>query len=130
MVWSSRTSSGCGIFGSSRSFIGGSSFFFIFGTDCGLLGLFGDFSSASNNVRPALGGAAAAVHRRHGLEVEDEGHLKDFNVIFIFFLGILYCSLFLLMPKSYLQKKKIMITLTIQIGTNLFSVWFFRFIQM
>jgi hypothetical protein len=33
VVWSSRISSGCGIFGSSRSFIGSSSYFFVSGTD-------------------------------------------------------------------------------------------------
>jgi hypothetical protein len=33
VVWFLRTSSGCGIFGSLRSFIGGSSFFFVFGID-------------------------------------------------------------------------------------------------
>jgi hypothetical protein len=31
----------------------------------------------------ALEGEAAA-HRRYGLEVGDEGHLKNFDVIFIF----------------------------------------------
>jgi hypothetical protein len=46
--------------------------------------MFGDFPSATNNFRPALGGAAAAARRRHGLEVEDKGHLKDFAVIFVF----------------------------------------------
>jgi hypothetical protein len=51
---------------------------------CGLLDPFGDFPSATNNVRPAQGGAAAAARRRHGLKVEDEGHLKDFVVIFVF----------------------------------------------
>jgi hypothetical protein len=67
-----------GIFGSSRSFIGGSSFFFVSGMDiCGLLDLFGDFSSATNNFRPALGG------------FEGEGHLKDFDVIF----ALLRCSI-------------------------------------
>ena len=50
---------------------------------CGLFDPFGDFPSATNNVG-ALGGAAAAAHRRHGLEVEDEGHLKDLVVIFVF----------------------------------------------
>jgi hypothetical protein len=49
---------------------------------------FGDFPSATNNVRPTQGGAAAAARRRHGLEVEDEGLLKDFVVIFVF-LGVL-----------------------------------------
>jgi hypothetical protein len=63
---------------------------------CGLLDLFGDFPSGTNNVRPTQGGVAA--HRRHGLEVEDEGHLKDIVVIFVF-IGVL-CSprCFLLMP--------------------------------
>jgi hypothetical protein len=79
-----------GIFGSSRSFIGSSSFFFVSGMDiCGLLGPFGDFPSAINNVRPALEGAAAAARHRHGLEVEDEGHLKDFDVISV----LLRCSI-------------------------------------
>jgi hypothetical protein len=39
-------------------------------------------------VRPTQGGAAAAARRRHGLEVEDEGLLKDLIVIFVF-LGLL-----------------------------------------
>jgi hypothetical protein len=43
-----------------------------------------DFPSTTNNVMPVLEGAAAAARRRHGLEVEDEGHLKNFDVIFIF----------------------------------------------
>ena len=51
---------------------------------CGLLDPFGDFPSATNNVRPTQGGAAAAARRRHGLEVEDEGLLKDRIVIFVF----------------------------------------------
>ena len=50
---------------------------------CGLFDPFGDFPSATNNVRPAQGGAAAAARRRHGLEVEDEGHLNGLVVIFI-----------------------------------------------
>jgi hypothetical protein len=51
---------------------------------CGLRGPFGDFPSTTNNVRPAPGGAVVAAGRRHGLEVKDEGHLKDSDVIFIF----------------------------------------------
>ena len=51
---------------------------------CGLLDPFGDFPSATNNVRPAQEGAAAAARRRHGLKVEDEGHLKNLVVIFVF----------------------------------------------
>jgi hypothetical protein len=72
----------------------------------GLLDPFGDFPSATNNVRPTQGGAAAAARRRHSLEVEDKGLLKDLVVIF-FPWGALFCSLFLLMPESYLAKKKI-----------------------
>ena len=51
---------------------------------CGLLHPFGDFPSATNNVRLTLGGAATAARRRHGLEVEDQGLLKDFVIIFVF----------------------------------------------
>jgi hypothetical protein len=51
---------------------------------CGLLDPFGDFPSATNNVRPTQGGAAAAARCRHGLEVQDEGLLKDLDVIFVF----------------------------------------------
>jgi hypothetical protein len=51
--------------------------------------------TSTNNVRLALQGAAAVVRYRHGLEVEDEGHLKDFDVIFIF-VDVFYtvCYLF------------------------------------
>jgi hypothetical protein len=38
----------------------------------------------TNNVRLTHGGAATVARRRHGLEVEDEGLLKDLVVIFIF----------------------------------------------
>jgi hypothetical protein len=51
---------------------------------CGLFDPFGDFPSATNNVRPTQGGAAAAARRRHGLEVEEEGLLKDLVVLFVF----------------------------------------------
>jgi hypothetical protein len=51
------------------------------------------------------GGAAVVTHHRHSLEVEDEGLLKDLVVIFVFFLGILYYLLFLLMPESYFAKQ-------------------------
>jgi hypothetical protein len=71
---------------------------------CGLVDPFGNFRSATNNVRPTQRGAAAAMRRRHGLEVEDEGLLKDLVVIFIF---LQYFVLFVvyLMPVSYSQKK-------------------------
>jgi hypothetical protein len=78
-VWFSRTS-GCGdlriVKKLHRRFI-----LLRLGDRCGLLGPFDDFPSATNNVMLALEGAAAAAHRRYGLEVEDEGHLKDFDVI-------------------------------------------------
>jgi hypothetical protein len=45
---------------------------------------FGDFPSATNNARPIQEGEVAAAHHRHGLEVEDEGLLKDLIVIFVF----------------------------------------------
>jgi hypothetical protein len=51
---------------------------------CGLFDPFGDFWSATNNVSPSQGKAATAVRHRHSLEVEDEGHLKNFVVIFVF----------------------------------------------
>jgi hypothetical protein len=51
---------------------------------CGLLDLSGDFPSVTNNVRTAQGGAAVAARRRHGVEVEDEVNLMDFDVIFAF----------------------------------------------
>jgi hypothetical protein len=50
---------------------------------CGLHDPFDDFPFATSNVKPIQGGAAAAARHRHGLEVEDEGLLKDL-VIFIF----------------------------------------------
>jgi hypothetical protein len=51
---------------------------------CGLFDPFGDFPSATNNISPTQGEAVAAARRRHGLEVEDEGLLKDLVVIFVF----------------------------------------------
>jgi hypothetical protein len=88
VVWSPRISSGCGdlwiVKDLHRQF-----FLLLHLRDrCGLLDPFGDFPSATNNVRPTHGGAAVAAHRRHGLEVEDEGLLKDLVVIFVF-LGVI-----------------------------------------
>jgi hypothetical protein len=51
-----------GIFGSSRSFIGSLSFFFVSRKDVAL----------------------AVARRQYGVEVEDEGNLKDLDVIFVF----------------------------------------------
>jgi hypothetical protein len=61
-------------------------FFLLLGLrdECGLFDPFGDFPSATNNIRPTQGGAAAVARHRHGLEVEDEELLKDLIVIFIF----------------------------------------------
>jgi hypothetical protein len=56
----------------------------------GLLDSFGDFPSATNNVKPTQGGVAAVACRRHGLKVEDEGLLKDLIIIFIF-VGV-FCT--------------------------------------
>jgi hypothetical protein len=63
-----------GTFELSRSFIGGSFFFFVWA------------HSATFRLEPTtsglLGGAAAPACHRYGLEVEVEVSLKDFNVIF------------------------------------------------
>jgi hypothetical protein len=93
VVWSSKISSGCGDLRIVKELH--RQFFFLLRLrdGCGLLDPFGDFPSATNNVRSTQGGAAAATRRRHGLKVEDEGLLKDFIVIFVF-LGALYCLLF------------------------------------
>jgi hypothetical protein len=84
VVWSSRISSGCGDLWIVKELH--RQFFLLLRLrdGCGLLDPFGDFLSATNNVRPTQGRAAAAARRRHGLEVEDEGLLKDLVVIFIF----------------------------------------------
>jgi hypothetical protein len=84
VAWSSRTSSGYGDLQIVKELYWRFILFLRLRDGCGLLGLFGDFPSASNNVRLALGGAAAAARHCHGLEVEDEGHFKNFDVIFVF----------------------------------------------
>jgi hypothetical protein len=45
---------------------------------------FGDFPSATDNVKPTHGGAAAAARSQHNLAVEDEGFLNYLVVIFVF----------------------------------------------
>jgi hypothetical protein len=84
VVWSSRISSGCGDLRIVKELH--RQFFLLrrLRNGCGLLDPFGDFPSATN-VRPTQGGAAAAARRRYGLEVEDEGLLKELVIIFIFF---------------------------------------------
>jgi hypothetical protein len=85
VVWSSRISSGCGdlriVKELHRQF-----FLLCLRDGCGLLDPFGDFPSATKNVRPTQGGAAARP--RHGLKVKVEGLLKDLVIIFVF-LGML-----------------------------------------
>jgi hypothetical protein len=87
VVWSSMTSSGCGdlliVKKLHRWFI-----LLLFLWRMWPFGPFGDFPSATNNIRSALGGVAAATRRRPSLEVDDEGHLKDFDVFFVFVLFI------------------------------------------
>jgi hypothetical protein len=88
VVWPSRVSSGCGDLRIIKELH--QKFFLLLRlrNECGLLDPFGDFSSATNNVRPTQGGVAAA-HHQNGLEVEDEGILEDLVVIFVF-LEMLY----------------------------------------
>jgi hypothetical protein len=90
LVWSSRISSGCGDLRIVKELH--RQFFLLLRLrdGCGLLDPFGDFPSATNNVRPTQRGAAAAARRRHGLEVEEEGLLKNLIVIFVF-LGV-FCT--------------------------------------
>jgi hypothetical protein len=83
LVSSSRTTFGFGDLWIVKELYRRFSFLFVFRDGCGLLDPFGDFPSATNNVKPALRGAAAVTRRRHGLKVKDEGQIKNFNVIFI-----------------------------------------------
>jgi hypothetical protein len=84
VVWSSRISFGCGDFWIVKELH--RQFFFLLRLrdGCALHDLFGDFLSATNNVRSTQGGAAAVARHRHGLEVEDEGLLKNLVVFFVF----------------------------------------------
>jgi hypothetical protein len=81
VVWSSRISSGCGDLRITKELHQQFFLFLCLRDGCGLFDPFGDFSSATNNVRPTQGGAA---RRRHSLEVEDDGLLMDLVVIFVF----------------------------------------------
>jgi hypothetical protein len=106
VVWSSRISSNCGYLQIVKELH--RQFFLLLRLrdGCGLLDPFGDFPSATNNVRPTQEGAAAAAHRWHGLEVEDEGLLTNFVVIFVFLevLCTVYC--FYLCESPILKKSK------------------------
>jgi hypothetical protein len=89
VVCSSRISSGCGDLRIIKELHWQFFLLLCLQDGCGLIDPFDDFMSATNNVRQTQGGAAAAVCRRHGLEVEDERLLKDLVVIFVF-LEVLY----------------------------------------
>jgi hypothetical protein len=110
VVWSSRISSGCGDLRIVKELH--QQFFLLFRLrdGCGLLDPFGDFLYATNNVKPTQGGVAAATRRRHGLEVEDEGLLKDLVVIFIF-LGVLCTVRYFFNVRVLFAKKKITLVL-------------------
>jgi hypothetical protein len=95
VVWSSRILSGCGDLRIVKELH--RQFFLLLRLrdGCGLFDPFDDFSSVTNNIRPTQEGAAPAARRRHGLEVEVEGFLKDLVVIFVFFgmLCTVWCFL-------------------------------------
>jgi hypothetical protein len=78
VVWFSRTSSSRGDFWIVKELHQRLFILLCFWDRYALLELFGDFLSPTNNVRPAQGGVAVVARHRHGLEVENEGHLKDF----------------------------------------------------
>jgi hypothetical protein len=105
VVWSSRIFSGCGDLRIVKELHRQFFLLLCLQDGCGLVDPFGDFPSATNNVMPTQEGAVAAARRRHGLEVEDEGLLKDLVVIFVFLEVFCTVSLFLLMPESDSQKK-------------------------
>ena len=62
VVWFSRTSSGCGDLRIVKELHWWLFLLLRLRVGCGLLDMFGYFPSATNNVRPAQGGAAAAAH--------------------------------------------------------------------
>ena len=74
VVWYSRISSGGDglriVMEPYRWFI---LLFLLLCNGCYLLDPFGDFPSATNNIRLALGGAATAARRRHGLRLKMKG---------------------------------------------------------
>jgi hypothetical protein len=88
VVWSSRISSGRGDLRIVKELHWQFFLLLRLRDGCGLLDPFGDFLSATNNVRLTQVGTAAAARRRYGLEVEDEGLLKDFVVIFAFLVAL------------------------------------------
>ena len=71
VVWFSRTSSGCGDLRIVKELHRRLFLLLRLRDGCGLVDTFGDFLSATNNIRPAQGRAVAA-------------ELKDFVVIFSF----------------------------------------------
>ena len=83
VVWFSRTSSGGGVLRIvmelRRRFI----LFLRLRDGCGLFDPFGDFPSATDNIKPALGGAAAAARHQHCLEVKG---ISRISLLFSFLL--------------------------------------------
>jgi hypothetical protein len=73
VVWSSRILSGCRDLRIVKELHWQFFLLLRLRDGCGLLDPFGDFPSATNNVRPTQGGATAAVHRRHGLRLKMKG---------------------------------------------------------
>jgi hypothetical protein len=76
VVWSSRISYGCGDLRIVKELHRQCFLLLCLQDECGLLDPFGYFPSATNNVRPTQGEAAAAARHRQGLKVEVEGLLK------------------------------------------------------
>jgi hypothetical protein len=73
-----------GISGLSWSFISGYSFFFVLGTDVTFLTHSTTSCPQPTTLLSTKGEAAVAACHQHDLGVEDEGHLKDCVVIFVF----------------------------------------------
>jgi hypothetical protein len=106
LVWSSRILSGCGDLWIVKELH--QQFFLLLRLQdiYGLLDPFGDFSSTTNNIKPIQGGGvAAAARHRHGLEVEDEGLLKDLVVIFIFFRYFVWFDFFFNARVLFVKKR-------------------------
>jgi hypothetical protein len=80
VVWSSRISCGCGIFGSSRSFIDSSSFFFVFGTNVAVL----THLSTSYPQPTTSDRLREERQRRRDINTVWRLLLKDLVVIFVF----------------------------------------------
>jgi hypothetical protein len=79
VVWSARIPSGCGDLQIVKK-LQWQFFLLLYLQDgCDLVDPYGDFPSATNNIRPTQGGAIAAVCCRHGLELK----MKSFSRILL-----------------------------------------------